>query len=641
MRVLVVDDELSIRQVVGDFLIDCGHQIVTAVEGADALRQLQGSPQIDAILSDVRMPRLGGLELLRTVRVRHPGIPVILMTGHGDEEVATAALQEGALDYLKKPVVLRDLMDCFDRLGERRQLEDQLVEGARNFDGGDQLSSTIPDEASLGTAAFLIVTADADCGTAISGHLRMLGHSVAEASSAEGARLLFAAGPIDVMFADVDLPDGDGIDLAQELRATDPSLVSAVIAGHHNQQTLLRALDAGSAGYLKRPPVTEDLQRIVSKVLSERKRLVDTRRLLSDLLEGRSDLQEKVVERERFLRHLIDSAPFGIMSTDEAGNILIFNDKAQQLLKRAEEDVKGQQVTTLLQDPSEPAGFTPGDSGVRRECVQPTGDTVPVLLHTSDVVDAQRRTIARLHVIEDRTEREQMEAQLLQSERLSVLGQMAPRLAHEFKTPLQVVLGNVDIATTSLDNADVNEVRECLAQIGTAVEQMTSLVGQMLDLGKPQESRVEALDLAVEIQTVLETLSNLKVLQACTVVTDFDDVLPQIQADRSQIEQVLRNLIVNAAHALERCATATLTMALSTDDQGRVVLTIGDDGCGISPEDLERIFHPFFTTKAEGTGLGLPIVKTILDRHAATVDVESTLGHGTRFTIRFPPIGKR
>jgi signal transduction histidine kinase len=273
--------------------------------------------------------------------------------------------------------------------------------------------------------------------------------------------------------------------------------------------------------------------------------------------------------------------------------------------------------------------------------VQPTGDTVPVLLHTSDVVDAQRRTIARLHVIEDRTEREQMEAQLLQSERLSVLGQMAPRLAHEFKTPLQVVLGNVDIATTSLDNADVNEVRECLAQIGTAVEQMTSLVGQMLDLGKPQESRVEALDLAVEIQTVLETLSNLKVLQACTVVTDFDDVLPQIQADRSQIEQVLRNLIVNAAHALERCATATLTMALSTDDQGRVVLTIGDDGCGITPEDLERIFHPFFTTKAEGTGLGLPIVKTILDRHAATVDVESTLGHGTRFTIRFPPIGKR
>ena len=96
MNILLVDDEEPILQVIGDFLRDCGHDVLSAGDGAEALKLLESCGDRELVVSDIRMPKLDGLGFLRAARVRHPGMPVVLMTGHGDEQVAIAALQEGA-----------------------------------------------------------------------------------------------------------------------------------------------------------------------------------------------------------------------------------------------------------------------------------------------------------------------------------------------------------------------------------------------------------------------------------------------------------------------------------------------------------------------------------------------------------------
>ncbi|MCZ6633320.1 MAG: response regulator [bacterium] len=133
MNILLVDDEEHILKIIADFLADCGYQTVTAANGTEALKCLERGADIGLIVSDIRMPKMDGLEFLRSVRVRFPGVPVVLITGHGDEQIAVAALQEGAFDYLKKPLKLNEFLSCVERVDERNQLEDRLLRDYQNL----------------------------------------------------------------------------------------------------------------------------------------------------------------------------------------------------------------------------------------------------------------------------------------------------------------------------------------------------------------------------------------------------------------------------------------------------------------------------------------------------------------------------
>ena len=133
MNILLVDDEEHILQVLKDFLADCGYESFTASNGNEALSRLESGANIGLIVSDIRMPQMDGLEFLHAVRVRFPGVPVILITGHGDEQIAVSALQEGAFDYLKKPLKLEEFLSCVERVEARNQLETQLLQNYQDL----------------------------------------------------------------------------------------------------------------------------------------------------------------------------------------------------------------------------------------------------------------------------------------------------------------------------------------------------------------------------------------------------------------------------------------------------------------------------------------------------------------------------
>jgi DNA-binding NtrC family response regulator len=126
MVILLVDDEADIHATIGELLTDFGHTVISAMNGAEALRQLRQREDIEVILSDVRMPGVDGIRLLDAVAVRRPGLPLVLMTGHGDETTAAIALRQGAFDYLKKPVKVRQLLKLLDEIEKSQVLKHPL-----------------------------------------------------------------------------------------------------------------------------------------------------------------------------------------------------------------------------------------------------------------------------------------------------------------------------------------------------------------------------------------------------------------------------------------------------------------------------------------------------------------------------------
>ncbi len=190
-----------------------------------------------------------------------------------------------------------------------------------------------------------------------------------------------------------------------------------------------------------------------------------------------------------------------------------------------------------------------------------------------------------------------------------------------------------------LDQDNRDACREMMKSILPATEQMTVLVNQMLNLGKPTKSEILEIDLAGELDRIVSTLGHLGVVKYCQIERDFDPMLPPVSGDPAQIEQVFRNLIVNAAQAMEDSTRKELKLSLkpSTDHRAVEAVVYDTGGC-IAAEHMDQIFQPFFTTKSEGkgTGLGLPIVKTIVDRHRGSIDVTSEVGRGTRIAVQLP-----
>ena len=133
MNILLVDDDDDIHKSIGRFLHDFGHEVVSAKDGAEALKHLRERKDIDWVLSDICMPGMDGIELMQNLQVRFPGLPTVLMTGEGGENVAMTALKHGAYDYLKKPVTLKEILAYIERIEARKDLEKKIAQACQPF----------------------------------------------------------------------------------------------------------------------------------------------------------------------------------------------------------------------------------------------------------------------------------------------------------------------------------------------------------------------------------------------------------------------------------------------------------------------------------------------------------------------------
>ena len=249
------------------------------------------------------------------------------------------------------------------------------------------------------------------------------------------------------------------------------------------------------------------------------------------------------------------------------------------------------------------------------------------------------------------TRLEEVNVQLLQSEKMASIGQLAAGVAHEMNTPLAFVGSNVGTLEKYVgqlfemakragggdEQAELGYLQEDLPDLFSetrdGIDRVRRIVADLKDFSRVGEQNLEFFDLHRGLDSTLNILRN-EIKHRAEVVREYG-TLPEVWCIPSQINQVFMNLLVNAAQAIDKRGTITIATTPAGDG---VQVCVGDDGCGIEPDKVERIFEPFFTTKAvgKGTGLGLSISYNIVKKHGGRIEVDSQPGTGTRFTVWLP-----
>ena len=227
---------------------------------------------------------------------------------------------------------------------------------------------------------------------------------------------------------------------------------------------------------------------------------------------------------------------------------------------------------------------------------------------------------------------------IMQSERLAVVGQLAADVAHELNNPLQGIVTYSHLLLERLPADDPQ--RASVEKIATQAARCATIIRGLLDFSRPKKPQKKPVNLCALVEECFALVEDRALFHNIEVVRDYADCLPDTVVDPAQIQQVLMNLIINAAEAMDGAGRLTVSTRFDLERE-MVQLVLRDTGHGISEEDLGRIFDPFFTTKevGHGTGLGLAISFGIVKEHGGTITVESELGVGTTFTIELP-LGK-
>ena len=390
------------------------------------------------------------------------------------------------------------------------------------------------------------------------------------------------------------------------------------------------------------------------QLLHDDKRVVGVQAIARDITRQK-EAEERLRRSEARYRSLIQGAAYGIYRTNDRGRLLQVNPALVAMLgyDSADELLALGETTTLFQDPAI-------RDRLMEECRQSGQiDGVEVLWKRKDDTRLTVRLSARAVrgepdsvdefqvMAEDVSERQRLEDQLRQAQKIEAVGQLAGGIAHNFNNLLTAILGYTELLLARLNTDDAD--RADLEEIRKAGERATALTGQLLAFSRKKAPMPEDIDLNSTVTELQEMLRRV-VREDITLTCDFAPTPALIRIDPNEIEQVILNLALNARDALPagghirlEVAHAHSSEALNPNSQllppGEYVrLSVSDDGAGIAPGVRPHLFEPFFTTKpvGKGTGLGLASVYGIVQHSNGFISVDSEVGRGTTFTLHFP-----
>lgn len=264
------------------------------------------------------------------------------------------------------------------------------------------------------------------------------------------------------------------------------------------------------------------------------------------------------------------------------------------------------------------------------------GTEIPIWLSITPIyLDGVK--IGYMGIESDISEKKNLEQQIMQTEKMATIGQLAVGIAHEIGTPLNIISGNAEFML--LDMKETDKGYQELSTIIDQTKRMSLLMRQLLDFARPKILSLKPVNINSVIKEVLDFVRPQSKKNKVEMRISFAENVPRVYGDPALLYQVFLNIIVNAFQAMTKggeLRVQTSTEALRSGREG-VVVFIRDTGEGIPPEHLEKLFTPFFTTKepGKGTGLGLAVTRRIVQEHNGTIEIESEVGRGTVATIRF------
>lgn len=357
-----------------------------------------------------------------------------------------------------------------------------------------------------------------------------------------------------------------------------------------------------------------------------------------------AEMSADLRKSEYLYRSIVDGAADAIMTIDRDNRVLSWNRGAEQVFGYREGEAVGRSLEELIIRPDVAPSSEYLNGQIRagktvrvHEAVRYTKDGQPhhVLISATPIFGEDGTLQFVSLIYKDITEQKRAQEQLIQSEKQATLGVIAGSIGHELNNLVSGLLVEAQLLLRRAE--DPEEVRKIGQRLQTHLEKVALHGRNLLSLSKPARPQLQKMDLTEVLEDTTDTLVLSGVLKRFRVVKNFAPNLAPVCGDRNQIEQVIRNLEINAAHAMKSDGVLTVSTALS-EDGNFVRMVIEDNGEGIPEELKDKIFEPFFTTKAdgEGTGLGLPIVRQIVESHGGRFSLESQVGVGTRAVVEIP-----
>jgi len=673
-RILVVDDEPAILEVIQKILSDRGYQVDVAANGVAALQKLEQA-SYDLMLTDVKMPQMDGMELLQRVGLLYPDLITVMLSAFANIQDAVAAIKLGAHDYIAKPVYPEDLILSIERALKFKELRRAQQELEWTLKGAEALGLRVLD-----------LAPDAE-EFQILARLREQARQVHKLS--ELAELFLASAQKLTLASrgSIFLFDRDGVDLTclacsenhaeLRLKHVRPSegVMSSVIQSGRPLLVVDVALEPRYFNYQRSErystksfmvvPVAADktwgvinltdrcdlkaftprelflvwlLARILSDILQQWEWEEKSRSINAALQASRSELEGM---KESFAR-LSASMPLGLALLDEKFRLRFFNPTFARLFSRKNLELE-ERIFAYLDNISA-ANVQKIKAGFRRlqkgeatvECgqitlAQPDQGNVFCLLQLLRLEQPEGPPHIMV-VVEDITEISQLQQRLAVYEHLAIMGKLSTCVVHELNNPLDGVKRYISLAQMKKDQAE--DVDRYLTEAQKGLSKMSMAINSILNVANPsrilksQDSLVSQIREAVKIMLLQAKDQRVEIKLSTPPI--FEEVYYG-----TDLYTVFVNLIKNALQAMSSGGRLDI---IGFECQDQLEIHFKDNGPGIPPQILKDIFKPFFTTKTQGQGLGLglTICQKIVSRYQGVLNVESTVGQGTEFIITLP-----
>jgi two-component system cell cycle sensor histidine kinase/response regulator CckA len=508
----------------------------------------------------------------------------------------------------------------------------------------------------LKSPTILIVDDEPRICESLTALLNTRGYEITTANDAQAALALIDEKPFDLAILDVHLPDMMGPDLMDAVKKKHPDTSVIVISGDADLDSALAALRNDAYDYIRKPFEFAELLNTVENALNEQA-----------LKREKDKINRKLMRSEERYRYLVENSPDIIYTLDANGNFTFLSEALEHLLGFTVEDLIGKHYSTIVweADRSKAQCFFDerrsrdrAASAIELRLKAVDGEQqndsarryLNVELKSMGIYDAptpdgERRHIGTHGVIRDISERQRLQRQLQNSERMESLGTLAGGIAHDFNNLLMGIQGRSSLIAMDIENS--HSVMEHLCSIDDYIHSATHLTKQLLGLAHGGKYEVKPTDINALILRSADMFKRTR--KEIVIETQFHDTNIVVEADRRQIEQVMLNLYINAWQAMPNGGRLRIeTKATMINDEagrpygikpGRYVhIAVTDTGNGMDPQTLKRIFDPFFTTKEKGrgTGLGLASAYGIIKNHHGFIKATSKPGHGTTFSIYLP-----
>ncbi|MGE5753447.1 MAG: ATP-binding protein [Deltaproteobacteria bacterium] len=404
----------------------------------------------------------------------------------------------------------------------------------------------------------------------------------------------------------------------------------------------LEKILTGSIGVIAARNVLRDM---LPLSLADARTLVESyREMVKDLATTREEVshkEEEIQAKEQFLASVVRSIDDGVVSFDFDGRIITVNEGACRLFQRTEGEMIGQDFSFLIRDTEyrekrriiARSTYRTGHWRGEVEIARKDGTTADALLSSAKIIDEHGKPIGFVCSFKDLTDTKAMQHKMLQSEKLATLGQMAAGVAHEIRNPLGSIKMSLRLLRDEKRGAEEVEVVE---HIRDAVGSMEVIVNELLDYTREIALQMDDYDVTRIVQGAVFGMEEDWKRKGVEVSVVVGDGACTATVDGIRIKQVITNIVKNAVEAAPH-GSGKVEVRIEGRD-GFVRLEVSDNGPGMRQAERDKVFQPFYTTKAQGVGLGMPIVKRLVELHGGEVRVTSETGKGTVVSVRLPKV---